>query len=359
LPFVPRFAFRALLTLAAAVFLLAGARLRGEYLAYNRFGEYLESLRVQAGIPGLEAAIIGRTAILWERAFGSQDLERNIAARTDTPIHVDGLTETFTAAIILRCVEEGRLSLDDRIGRFKSSHPDANLTLRQVLSHTSGAADNPVFAYRPDRLDSLAPAVRACTGDSYRETLANLLDRTAMIDSVPGPDVVGLAPPAEGVLPASAVARYRGILGRLAVPYGVNAQRKATPAQYSATTLSPATGLISTVRDYAQFDLALRNGIILRTETLAAAWRSPATADGQRLPHGLGWFVQTYNDESLVWQFGTGENGSSSLAITVPTRSITVVLIANSNGLAKGFSLQAGNVTLSPFARAFLGLFVI
>jgi hypothetical protein len=72
----------------------------------------------------------------------------------------------------------------------------------------------------------------------------------------------------------------------------------------------------------------------------------------------MGWFVQTYNGESVVWQFGSGANGSSSMLITIPARSVTLILVANSTGLAKGFSLGSGDLTTSPFARAFLGLFV-
>ena len=85
--------------------------------------------------------------------------------------------------------------------RLASTHPAARsrtATLRQLLTHTSGPPNNLVFAYRPDRLDPLQFAVQACTGSSFRETLANQLDRLAMVDSVPGPDVIHLAPAADG-----------------------------------------------------------------------------------------------------------------------------------------------------------------
>ena len=78
----------------------------------------------------------------------------------------------------------------------------------------------------------------------------------------------------------------------------------------------------------------------------------------QPLPHGLGWFVQSYNSETIVWQFGVGENGSSSLVVMAPARGLTLILFANSTGLVKPYPLAAGNVTDSPFARVFLGLFV-
>jgi CubicO group peptidase (beta-lactamase class C family) len=43
-----------------------------------------------------------------------------------------------TASLVLRCVEEGRLSLDDPIARFDPHNPDAGSTLRQVMSHSYG-----------------------------------------------------------------------------------------------------------------------------------------------------------------------------------------------------------------------------
>ena len=349
---------RFLLVLTIAVSLLVRAPLVAQNPVLDRLGDYVESLRVQAGIPGLAASIVGPNGVIWEQAFGRQDTERSVATRTDTPFHLDGLTQLFTAALVLRCVEEGRLSLDDRIGQFKSDSPDANATIRQILSHTSGPSDALVFVYRPERLELLARAIRACTNDSFRETLANLLDRLAMIDSAPGPDIIHPELLTEGIPSSQAVERYRRVLDRLATPYMVDQSGRASASHYPETTLTPASGLISTVRDFAQFDLAIKKGVLLRAETLAIARRPPRDSIGRPLPHGLGWFVQTFKGEAIVWQFGIGPNASSSLVVTVPARGVTLVLLANSDGLAKPFALTTGDVTASPFVRLFLGLVV-
>jgi hypothetical protein len=76
------------------------------------------------------------------------------------------------------------------------------------------------------------------------------------------------------------------------------------------------------------------------------------------LPHGMGWFVQNYNGEKVVWQFGQGDNASSSLVVVVPARSLTLVLLANSDGLSKSLGLADGDLTRSPFGKLFLELFV-
>ena len=98
--------------------------------------------------------------------------------------------------------------------------------------------------------------------------------------------------------------------------------------------------------------------MLLRPETLATAWLAPLGANRQPLPHGLGWFVENYKGEAIVWQFGVNTNASSSLMVTVPGRGITLILLANSDGLVRPYPLATGDLTVSPFGRLFLSLFV-
>jgi hypothetical protein len=179
-----------------------------------------------------------------------------------------------------------------------------------------------------------------------------------MIDSVPGPDILELQPPAEGLPLPSQVDRYARTLERLAVPYAVDQRRRASRSRYETTTLTTSEGLISTVRDFAQFDLALKGGVLLKPETLQRAWVPPVSPTGERLPHATGWFAQSYNGEPVVWQFGVQDGASSALVITLPNRGLTLILLANSDQLVAPLALTAGDVTVSPFARSFLGIFV-
>jgi CubicO group peptidase (beta-lactamase class C family) len=349
---------RALYTATVAVSLLFSANLKGDDdLVYERFGEYLDSMRTQARIPALAALIVGANQIVWERAFGRQDVERSIATRTDTLFHLDSTSQIFSAAMVLRCVDEGRLTLTDRADRYKSDAIEPAATLGQLMAHASESPGGLIFAYRPERLEPLSPAVKLCNDGSFRKTLTNLFDQLAMRDSIPGQDAPELVPPAEGVPSSEAKERYARALTRLAVSYVVDNQGRTTPSPYPATTLTPGSGAISTVRDLAQFDLALRKGILVRRNTLAEAWQPPVGTNGVRLPHGLGWFVQSYNGAPVVWQFGAGDRGSSSLTITLPAQQLTLFLLANSTGLVKPFPMAAGDVTVSPFGKLFLGVF--
>src|SRR5438128_9532886 len=99
---------RTLLVLAFAVLQLFRGLPPTEDQFFVLFRDYLESLRTQAHIPGLSAAIVGESDVVWERSFGYEDLERSKQTLTATPFHFDGLTQIFTAAAVLRCVEDGR-----------------------------------------------------------------------------------------------------------------------------------------------------------------------------------------------------------------------------------------------------------
>ena len=338
-----------LVALALAATTLAVPSAAPDSLLYARLDSYLEALRVQVGIPGLSAAIVGDTDIVWERGFGQQDLVQLVGTQPDTPFHIDGLSQTLTATLVLQCVEQGKLGLDDPAGNYGTASPDPGATIRELLAHLSGGPAGETFKYRPERLESLRDAIRQCTGDWYRETLADLFDRLAMKDSVPGPDAV-----TEGS-DAATSARYSAVLARMTTSYVVSEPGQANPSQHPAANLTTASGVVSTVRDLAEFDVALKQGLLLTPETLALAWSTPAVPSVQDLPHGLGWFVQSYNGQPVVWQFGVSK-ASSSFWITLPSRRLTMILLANSDGLVKPFVLTRGDVLASPFARVFLGL---
>jgi CubicO group peptidase (beta-lactamase class C family) len=320
------------------------------------YGGYLEALRAQAGIPGIAAAVVGDSNVLWAQSFGFQDIESSARTRADALFHFDGLTQLVTASIVIQCAAQQPGLLDNRIGVYTPSSPDANATVAQILTHTSGTGGNLAFNYNLERLGSLRFVVETCTGLTFRQAVRTTIERLGMFESVPGPDAVSTTLSNADIPPPDTARRYVDLLGRLAMPYAVNAQLVPTRSQYNVSTLGAAAGLISNVFDFAKFDLAVRNGLF--GDVRGLAWRNPVNSNGQVLPHGMGWFVQTYNGEPVVWQYGVDANASSSLVLTLPNRNVTLILLANSDGLAKPSTLSVGDVTVSPFARVFLGLVI-
>jgi CubicO group peptidase (beta-lactamase class C family) len=327
-------------------------------LTSSPFESYLESLRTQAGIPGMSAALVQSGQVVWERGFGFQNLEARIRATPDTPYPIADVSQTVAAVLVLQCVEQRRLGLDEPIRRYGAAGPESGATVRQILSHTSADASGETFQYDPARYAQLTPVVESCLPQPFRKSIAvNVLERLAMRDSVPGRDLVDATALTERLFADEVLERYRKVLERIAVPYKVDKKGRATRTDLAAEGINAATGLVTTVRDFARFDAALDEFILLEEETLAAAW-SPDTTERQTvLPTGLGWFVQTYKGEPVVWHFGLIGNGYSSLIVKLPSRNLTFILFANSDGLSSPFQLDAGDVTRSLFATLFLRLY--
>ena len=321
---------------------------------------YLDSLRQQAGIPGLSAAIVKDGQIAWERGFGYQNVEARIPATPDTPYPVTDLSETLAATLLLQCVEERHLELDAAVSRYSLKLEDTPAaTLRQMLSHTSSTPSGDTFRYDNERYSQLTQVTEWCIPQPYRKSVAHrLLERLAMKDSVPGRDLRDPSVVPEGTYDPAALERYARVLDRMAVAYKVDKRNRPTRSDVVlAEGINAADGLISTVRDLARFDAAIDDGILLTPETLEAAWSPGLSKDKTQLPMGLGWFVQSYRGEPVVWHFGLAPGGYSSLIVKLPARRVTLILLANSDGLTGPYQLQAGDVTRSPFAAVFLRLF--
>jgi CubicO group peptidase (beta-lactamase class C family) len=314
------------------------------------FTRYLEPLRIQAGIPGLSAAITSGGQIIWEGGLGFADVEARVAAAPHTPYRIASITKTATSTLLMQCVEEGRLNLDAPIRAYTTTVPDANATVRHVLAMASDAAAGSTYRYDGDRFSALTRAVEACTGDSYRVALARrILDRIGMADSVPGQDLETMG---DAAFDPATLARYRAVLARIAKPY-VAGDAGPTLSEYPPKGVNASAGLVSTVRDLARYDAALDAHVLLSSSTQQIAWTPFRLASGRDSPYALGWFVQSTVAGRAVWHYGLWPT-FSSLILKLPERGMTLILLANSDGLSSLFPLAAGDVAVSPFARAFI-----
>jgi CubicO group peptidase (beta-lactamase class C family) len=348
-------AFRIIVFVLGLVTLPAGRGSEGQDLRFLQFERYLESLRQQAGIPGLSAAIVQNRRIVWEGGFGLQDVDGRILAAPDTPYLVADLTATFAATLLMQCVEQGTVHLDDPIRQWAPAAAEPGARVYDVLAHAS-LSDG--FRYDPSRYDSLTPVIDRCGEEPYRLRLAHeILDRLAMADSVPGRDLGDPASPARQLFEPQGLNRYAATLSRLAVPYRTGRGRP-TRSEYPSGHVTASAGIVSTVRDLARYDAGLDDRILLQGNSLAQIWTNATSAVRGPLPTGLGWFVQSYKGERLVWHFGYAPGAFSSLILKVPGRNMTFIALANSDDLGAPSSLANGDVTWSVFAKLFLGLFV-
>lgn len=321
-------------------------------LPISLFERYVEALRLQAGIPGMSAAIVQNGRLVWDKGFGYQDVDGSVTASADTPYPLLDLSQTLSSTILLQqCLDLRYLELADRVTRWDPQYADDGSTVAQLLSHASSTG---AFKYDAGRFAALTGVIEQCASGRYSRILADeILDRLGMSQSVPGADVVDSASPNRRFFSSSALERYAAVLRRQAVPYRVDSRGRPSRSDPPHSSLTTSTGIVSTVRDLARFDAALGDGVLLEPGTLSRAWEPVGS-----MPTGLGWFVQRHNGERVVWHSGVSRDAYSSLILKLPGRGLTLILLANSDGLAgPPYTLSDGDVSSNLFATLFLRLF--
>jgi D-alanyl-D-alanine carboxypeptidase len=129
---------------------------------------YFTALTRASKTPGLEYLVVNATDILFEYEGGWADIRRQVPIDVATTMMAYSMSRTITAVAVLQLVEAGKVGLDDPIERYVSSPYSATVTVRQLISHTSGIPNG-----TPTR--TLATG---CSGRSSNGRAANRSRRT-------------------------------------------------------------------------------------------------------------------------------------------------------------------------------------
>ena len=106
------------------------------------------------GVPSASVAVVQDGKIAYLQAYGAAKLDPNTPATPQMRYSIGSISKQFTAAAILLLAEEGKLSLDDPVSKYVPGLTSGDqITIRQLLSHTSGYQD-----YWPQ--DYLMPPMR-------------------------------------------------------------------------------------------------------------------------------------------------------------------------------------------------------
>ena len=90
--------------------------------------------------PGCQLSISRNGQVIFSKAWGMADLERNVPITTNSIFEAGSVSKQFTAAAILLLEQQGKLSLNDNVRKYIPEMPEYGtpITLRQMLHHTSG-----------------------------------------------------------------------------------------------------------------------------------------------------------------------------------------------------------------------------
>jgi CubicO group peptidase (beta-lactamase class C family) len=102
------------------------------------------NLAVEAGLPGVSAAVGSQGRIIWQGQAGFSDVTKEAAVSPEHIFGVGSITKVFASVVTLQLHEEKRISFDAKVGDYLDSAvlkdiPNASTaTIASLLSHTSG-----------------------------------------------------------------------------------------------------------------------------------------------------------------------------------------------------------------------------
>jgi CubicO group peptidase (beta-lactamase class C family) len=278
------------------------------------------------------AVLVARDGVvLLDKAYGFADLERRLPNTTSTRFQLASVAKTLTATAVMQLVVKGAIDLDAALPAYFADLPPAwqNVTVAQLLSHTSGIPDyfsfdefeterdltpeailaaaynypldfdpGTEFSYSNTGYVILGMLIEKVSGKSYAEFLrANVLDPAGMRDTG-REDMV--APRAAG---------YR--------TYG-------EPAPMFPITNRLGDGdLYGTTGDLYKFDRALRDDTLL-----PRALREKMFTPVGNNHYGLGWEVQSWNGKRVLSHSGR-INGFATEFLRFPDDDAVIVVLGN------------------------------
>jgi CubicO group peptidase (beta-lactamase class C family) len=305
-------------------------------------GTHIDALlRAYSGaVPGASVLVLRDGAPVFRRAYGLADLEQRVAATPATNYRLASMTKQFTAAAILTLAEDGQLSLDDPIVKWLPSLPPAaaTVTVRQLLTHTSGLIDYedliPATAtlqvHDADVLRLLESQNRTyfAPGTSYRYSNSGYALLALIVARASGEDFAAYLR-TRIFLPLGmrdTLAYEAGISTVAHRAFGYSYERGAwrrTDQSITSAVLGDG-GVYSSIDDLAKWDAALDDTRLLSARSLRLAF-TPATAtDDPAVRYGFGWRI---TGETL-WHSGETV-GFRNVIVRYPRRHFTVIVLTN------------------------------
>ncbi len=287
--------------------------------------------------------------IIYKAAFGLANREWNIANTTDTKFMIGSVSKPFTATLMLIQVQKGLVNLDKTISDYLpefSGKPAAKVTIRQLLSHTSGIPNYDIIKdffpkisrqnftreeYVKVYMDS-SLAFEPGTKYSYSSwgyfTLGYIMERVtgksyAQLMKEDMFDKLGMT--------SSNSYYHTQVVNKRATGYDYSFGGY-TSLDFRDQSNTMGTGdLYSTVEDIFKFHMALSKNTLLNTQ-LSAEMFTPGMRPAQ---YGFGWFNKNFKytpTDSVASNFHLGmTEGFLSFVIRIPSTNSLIVILCNSS----------------------------
>jgi D-alanyl-D-alanine carboxypeptidase len=310
----------------------------------------LDRARENAGAKGASAVVISSNGI-WQGTSGFSDPKTAINIQPAMRFGIGSVTKTFTTALIMQLVEEGKLSLEDPLSKWLPDYPNITntITVRQLLNHTSGVYDfynNPGYwamvsktnqLYRPQDTLQLIQKPLFSPGKGWLYSDSNFVLLGMVAEAVLHSPIadefhrrfldplqlrstyLGAAEPETGERAHPFSTLYTGTL--------IDVSDRLWLPEWSVEWTAGAMN--STAYDLARWIHALYGGRVLKPESLNAMTQWTSLSGGT---YGLGTLRLT-TSKGDFWGHGGFITGYVTLAAYSPSLEGTVVILVNQDNV--------------------------
>ena len=287
--------------------------------------------------------------------YGSANDATGAPNAVDTVFSIGSVTKSFTAATVLDLVAEGRLSVDDRVGRLlpELTGPVADVTVRQLLLHTSGLTGSHGQDHRPLDRDAALAAISGLDlaftpGSDYEYSNAGYTLLGLVIEAVSGTSYRQHTASTILRLPDGRVAGgfwdgAPAAPGPRAVGY-LDGGRTGEPGDFAGPhwALDGNGSLAMTMRDLADWTHALFSGRLVPQEVVEAIG-TPGYDLGAGQSETPGWVAvdaSVHGTAFLASAGGGGDVGHDVVVAWVPQQRAVLALASNKPGVSAEELLQ-------------------
>jgi CubicO group peptidase (beta-lactamase class C family) len=301
------------------------------------------------GAPSVSIAIVQDGRLTYAQAYGDARLEPAQPSTAAARYAIDSVSKEFTAAAVLLLAEQGKLSLDDPIVKwFPDLHAAAAVTLRHLLTHTSGVRDYwPQDFVTPEMTRPTTPAAIIDEwvqrpldfepGTDWQYSNTGYVLAAAVVEKVSGETLLKfLGRHVFAPLNMTQVAEYaptrtaaRGLTGD-ATGYTRYGLGPIVPAPTEGPGwLFGAAGLAMRPTDLALWDLSLIDRTLLKAESYKTEFEPMVLKSGVARDYALGLDVETVQGRLRIGHAGGGSGFLADNRVWPRERAAIVVLTNN------------------------------
>jgi CubicO group peptidase (beta-lactamase class C family) len=306
--------------------------------------EYIRSEMQRQHIPGLALLVARDGEIIQAQGYGLSNVELQVPVKPQTVFQSGSMGKQFTATAVMMLVEEGKIALDDPIGKyFKNAPPSwSEVTIRELLSHTAGFTDYPdKFDFRRDyteaQLLKIVEGIPLAFPPGTKWSYSNLgyLTLGVLIHQVTGKFYGDFLQ--ERIFQPLGMSTTRIISEADIVPNRAAGYRIVKGALKNQEWVSPTLNttadgaLYFSVLDLAKWDAALYTEKLLKRSSLDQMWTITKLKNGHPNSgsYGFGWSILTKNGHRVLDHGGSWQGFKTHISRYVDDK-VTVVVLTNS-----------------------------